>query len=213
MSKGGTSQIVSSILDTTPLLSGMVTRLHVESILNNLEVVLLCDIPGDIVELGCNVGTASVFIRKLLDAYKSDKEFLVYDSFEGLPSKLPEDETDLERQFVEGQCKTNPEVFIQNFDKLGLQLPIINEGWFKEIDDSKYPNKIAFAFFDGDFYSSIIDSFDKVYPRLSVGARVIVHDYGWRALPGCKKACDDFFLDKSEGVVSIRESIGLMIKS
>ena len=42
-------------------------------------------------------------------------------------------------------------------------------------------------------YSLIIDSFNKVYGKLSKGARVVIDNYDWT--PGVKK---DFLLDKSE---------------
>lgn len=206
------SQKVKDIIETTPIISGMVTKEQVTLILNNLEKTLSSNIEGDIVELGCNVGTTSIFIRKILDTYNSDKKFHIYDSFEGLPPKLKEDETNLEKQYKEGNCKTSLEVFLKNFEIQNLTKPVINKGWFKEIDDSLYPEKISFAFFDGDFYSSIIDSFEKVYPKLTSGARVIIHDYGWEALPGCKQACDDFLKDKPEEIEMLQIGVGLMIK-
>lgn len=207
------SQKVNDIIKTTPIISGMVTKEQVSLILNNLDKTLTSNIIGDIVELGCNVGTTSIFIRKILDIYRSSKIFHVYDSFEGLPPKLKEDESDSERQYKEGYCKTSLEVFLNNFEIQKLTKLVINKGWFKNIDDSLYPEKISFAFFDGDFYSSIIDSFEKVYPKLSSGARVIIHDYGWEALPGCKKACDDFLEDKPEKIEMLQIGIGLMIKN
>ncbi|MFA6760131.1 MAG: TylF/MycF/NovP-related O-methyltransferase [Sulfuricurvum sp.] len=203
---------IDEILSSTPLLSGMVTKSQVYIVLQNLQKTLDDGVSGDVVELGCNVGTTSVFIRKLLDEYKSTKAFHVYDSFEGLPQKLKEDETDLDRQYQEGSCKTSLEVFLGNFEKQGLEAPAINKGWFADIDDTRYPDEISFAFFDGDFYSSIMDSFSKVYPKLTSGARVIIHDYGWDPLPGCKKACDDFLQDKPEKVVMLEVGIGLLVK-
>ncbi len=207
------SQKVKDIIKTTPIISGMVTKEQVTLILDNLDKTLSSNIEGDIVELGCNVGTTSIFIRKLLDTYHSNKKFHIYDSLEGLPPKLKEDESNSKIQYTEGHCKTSLEVFLKNFEIQNLTKPIINKGWFKEIDDSLYPEKISFAFFDGDFYSSIIDSFEKVYPKLSSGARVIIHDYGWEALPGCKKACDDFLEDKPEKIEMLQIGIGLMIKN
>ena len=49
------------------------------------------NIEGDVVELGCNKGGTSIWIRRILDIYKNkfniDKEFHVYDSWEGVPDK------------------------------------------------------------------------------------------------------------------------------
>lgn len=204
--------IVEEIIKTTPLLSNMVTQMHITHILNNLQSCIENNIEGDVVELGCNVGTTSIFIQKLLLKLKSNKMFSVYDSFEGLPKKHIYDETNCERQYRQGSCKTSLEIFRDSFKSQGLQEPIIHIGWFKEIADSNYPEKISFAFFDGDFYSSIIDSFEKIYSKLTPGACVIVHDYGWDVLPGVKQACVDFLQDKPENMEHIGESIGLLVK-
>ncbi len=56
-------------------------------------------------------------------------------------------------------------------------------GWFAKIPSNEYPPKIAFAFFDGDFYSSIKDSFNMTYNKLTKGARVLIHDYNNSTLP------------------------------
>ncbi|MBC6426588.1 MAG: hypothetical protein GDA51_09020 [Ekhidna sp.] len=45
--------------------SEMVSKNQVRIILTNLKEVLDKNIEGDIVELGCNVGTTSLFIRKI----------------------------------------------------------------------------------------------------------------------------------------------------
>ena len=203
---------INEIIKTTPIISKMVTSSQLLHILNNLNIILKENIQGDIVELGCNVGTTSIFIRTLLDKYSNSREFSVFDSFEGLPSKQKEDETMHQIQYKEGSCKTSLEKFKYNFNFYNLKEPNINVGWFKEIPDNKYPSQIAFAFFDGDFYSSIIDSFEKVYPKLSSGARIIIHDFGWDALPGVQKACDDFLKDKPEKMELLEIGIGLMIK-
>jgi O-methyltransferase len=50
------------------------------------------------------------------------------------------------------------------------------------------PDKIAFAFLDGDFYESIRDSLRLVGPRMSEGGVIVVHDYTNPALPGVRKA-------------------------
>ena len=45
------------------------------------------------------------------------------------------------------------------------------------------------------------------------GARLAVHDYGGRVLPGVKGACDDFLRDKPEnGTVIADDFVGVMVK-
>ena len=208
------NDIVEKLLIDYPMIdSEMVSKNHLRIVLTNLKKVLDEDIEGDIVELGCNIGTTSLFIQKLLDNYKSKKKFHVYDSFEGLPEKHDNDKNNVERQFTKGQCKTKKETFIHNFKLAKLKLPVIHIGWFGKIPDNKYPKKIAFAFFDGDFYTSIFDSFNKVYPKMVPDSRITIHDYQWDILPGVEKACTDFLKDKPEkGTIICEDIIGIMIK-
>lgn len=210
--KNQCNEIVDDLLESMPIISVMVTDGELSHILSNLYKTIESNIAGDIVELGCNVGTTSIFIRKMLDTLDSTKSYSVYDSFEGLPAKTQEDKNTTERQFHEGSCTTSLEVFKNNFKKFNLKEPTINIGWFKNIEDELYPDKISFAFFDGDFYSSIIDSFEKVYDKLSPGAAVLIHDYGWEVLPGVEKACDEFLKDKPEKVKVLGQKLGLLIK-
>ncbi|MBR9701503.1 hypothetical protein GOV13_01135 [Candidatus Pacearchaeota archaeon] len=201
------------LLDYPMILSGMVSENHIRVILTNLKKVLDENVEGDIVELGCNVGTTSLFIRRFLNYYKSEKRFHVYDSFEGLPEKEAKDQSNTEYQFKEGECKKEKEEIINNFKRAKLKLPEIHVGWFGKIPDEEYPRKIAFAFFDGDFYSSILDSFDKVYSRMAPNSRITIHDYQSKFLPGVEKACAEFLEDKPEkGTITNNDHIGIMIK-
>jgi O-methyltransferase len=169
-------------------------------VLMELSRVIDAGIPGHVVELGCHEGGTTVQIRRLLDKLKQKhRELHVYDSWEGVPAPVPQDTPAAGVwPFEKGMCTTQRETFDKNFDRSELRPPHVHSGWFAAIPDAEYPSPIAFAFFDGDMYSSIIDSFVKVYPKLSKGARVVIDDYEWERLPGVKKACEDFLRDKPE---------------
>ncbi|MCX6724454.1 MAG: class I SAM-dependent methyltransferase [Candidatus Staskawiczbacteria bacterium] len=204
------NSVIDELIEKYPLISGMVTKDQLFKILTSIKNILDKNVKGDIVELGCNVGTTSLFIRRFLIAYNSDKEFHVYDSFEGLPEKDTKDANNVDRQYSKGHCKTSKDCFMSNFKEAGLELPVIHKGWFSK---QKYPEKIAFAFFDGDFYTSIMDSFKKVYPKLSKGAIVCIHDYDWDVLPGVRRACDDFLKGKpEEGLIKSYYQFGILEK-
>jgi O-methyltransferase len=180
---------------------------QIEYILKNLESVLHLD--GAVVELGCNVGMTTSFMRRLLNVAKSDKEIHVYESFKGLPPKTKEDgATPCEA----GASTVSIQMFAQTFKDAGLELPIIHKGFFSEIPDSEYPDKICFAFFDGDFYTSIVDSFNKVYHKMVQGGIILIHDYEYAPFPGTKKACDDFLKDKPEKDTQEIFGIGIVRK-
>lgn len=169
-------------------------------VLMELHRVIDAGVPGHVVELGCFEGETTMQIRRLLDALnQKHRELHVYDSWEGVPAPLPQDAVPVGVwPFEKGMCSTRRDVFEKNFARGGLALPRVHSGWFASIPDDEYPSPIAFAFLDGDMYSSIIDSFRKVYPKLSSAARVVIDDYEWERLPGVKQACADFFSDKNE---------------
>ena len=175
------------------LLSNQVTTQQVEVVLTELEHVLRADVVGDVVELGCYVGTTSVFIRRLLDVTQQKRAFHVYDSFEGLPPKSAQDSSSVGDAFVAGELAVSKKQFMQAFARAGLAAPIVHKGWFNQLESADLPDSIAFAFLDGDFYESIRDSLQLVVPRMSNGGTIVVDDYAREALPGAAKAVHEYF--------------------
>lgn len=147
-------------------------------------------IPGDIVELGCYVGDTA----KIL-AHITGKNVFVYDSFEG----LPDDETNNKARMNEATQKK----LIDNFRKDGIKYPTMKKCWFNELTPNDLPEQIAFAHLDGDLYSSIMDSLNLVYSRMSVGGVILVDDYCDPEWPGAEAAVNEFFSDKPEEVIAL----------
>jgi O-methyltransferase len=174
------TRIDPSIINSNQI-DGIVTHL-IEIIENSIE--------GDVVELGCYVGESSKYIAKTLLELKSDKKYYVYDSFEGLP-----DVSEYEKNtgWRPGTLKTSEDIFRVNLTTNNLPCPVITKGWFKDIPDVALPPKISFAFLDGDFYTSIYESLEKIYNKVSDGGYILVHDYDRPDLPGVKAAIVDFF--------------------
>lgn len=187
------SEIVDKILIKYPHTTLNITESQLRVILEGL--IETKDIEGEVLELGCHAGLTSVYIRRVLDEIKSKKEFHAYDSFQGLPEKKPQDECDKENPFIEGYFDLKGTWQIKTrFENNNLKLPILHEGWFS---GASYPDKVSLCFLDGDFYDSILDGLKMVYPRLSIGGLLLIHDYKWELLPGVEKACSDYFGDIS----------------
>ncbi|HSW66545.1 MAG TPA: TylF/MycF/NovP-related O-methyltransferase [Bacillota bacterium] len=178
--------------------SDQVSRADIALILRELDAVLRQAVPGGIVELGCYVGTTSLFIRRLLDHHhQSDKrEFHAYDSFAGLPDKVAQDQSAAGVDFRLGELTVSKKDFLQQFRSSNLRPPIIHKGWFNELTPADVPDQIAFAFLDGDFYESILDSLRLVWPRMTAGSTLLIDDYQREALPGVERAVRDFFRGK-----------------
>jgi O-methyltransferase len=161
-----------------------------------LSQQLYFDVPGEIVELGCNAGLTSSFLQMIIDESKADRELHVYDSFLGLPRPGPQD-----AYLEEGDCATTVESLTETFARRGLRPPRIHPGWFSETLPRDLPEAISFAYLDGDFYDSVKLSLEAVWPRLATSGSILIDDYGdsernpraWCGLPGVKTACDEFF--------------------
>lgn len=174
--------IVNELLKRYRPISDQVSADQLRVILTECERAL--PLPGAIVEFGCYIGTTSLFLRRLIN----EREFHIYDSFQGLPPKVEKDRSSAGDQFQAGELAVSKKQFLQEFKKANLQPPIIHKGWFSDLTAADVPEQIAFAFLDGDFYESIRDSLKLVLPRLVPGGVIVVDDYAREALPGPAKA-------------------------
>ena len=181
------------LIRSYPIISLQIDKKRLEIILAQLESVIDQAIAGDIAEFGCHAGATALFIRRLLNSKASTKQFYAYDSFEGLPAKTIEDASVSGSDFKAGELKVSKHDLLLNFKKAGLRPPIVHKAWFNELKTKQLPETIAFAFLDSDFYRSILDSLEIVWPRLSEGGVIIVDDYMRSHLPGATRAVDDFF--------------------
>ena len=156
-----------------------------------LEVARDClTVAGDFVELGCYKGDTSLLLADILKG--TDKLLYIYDSFEGLPEKKAEDESAAGESFKGGELYVTKREVKERFLRANLPVPVIKKAWFNELTDADLPEKIAFAFLDGDFYESIRDSLKLVENKMSKNGVIIVHDYNNPALPGVAKAVDEW---------------------
>ena len=152
-------------------------------------------VPGDFVEFGCYKGDTSLLLAELLvenHVDKSVKKLWIYDSFEGLPEKSGLDESVLGVDFKKGELLVTKREVKERFLRAGLPVPVIKKAWFADLTGEDLPSRIAFAFLDGDFYESIRNSLKLVGPLMSDDGALVVHDYTNPALPGVKRAVDEW---------------------
>ena len=156
-----------------------------------LELAQEClDISGDFVEMGCYKGDTSLLLAEIVKA--SEKKLWIYDSFEGLPEKKEVDKSVMGVLFRGGELAVTKREVKQRFLRANLPVPVIKKAWFSELVENDLPEQIAFAFLDGDFYESIKDSIKLVAPKMRDGGVMVVHDYTNPALPGVKRAVDEW---------------------
>jgi hypothetical protein len=85
----------------------------------------------------------------------------------------------------------------QKIELLGLDNIILIEGPFSETMKGKnLPDRIFCAMFDCDLYSSYIDTFNFVWPRLNDGGLCQLDEYYSLKFPGARVACDEYLNNK-----------------
>ena len=203
-----------------------VTARETEILLQELAKTLTHNIPGDVVEFGCYKADTSVLYQKLLEsmghggafqpenqaAQASQKMLWLYDSFEGLPAKTREDNSAAGDAFQAGELLVTKREVIEKFKKMGLKLPKIKKAFFDNLDIIyDIPEKISYAFLDGDLYQSIKTSLRLVTDKMSQGGVIIVHDYNNPELPGSARAVDEWLKAHQAKVASFRVAETLAI--
>merc|ERR1712232_593670 len=122
----------------------------------------------------------------------------LFDSFQGLP--------DCDKQKDTGACgkgsMAEPMAVVRNaFTSRSLPIPPMHKGYFDKIPEEEFPEKIAFAFLDGDLYPSIYSSLQRVYPRMPKGGIIVIHDFAYELYPGTERAVADYLKGKPEKVM------------
>ena len=195
------------------LVSDQVSISEVKVIIDQLNKTIENGIAGDVVEFGCYKGTTSLFLMRVLvetgDVAK--RKLWLYDSFAGLPAKSEADISGLGDEFKEGELAATKAEVIHNFVHANLPKPIIKKGWFSELVEADVPGRIAFAYFDGDYYESIKDSFRLCGNKLAPGATIVVDDYTNQRLPGVARAVDEWMADHRNLVQNCTVTDSLMI--
>ncbi len=192
-----------------------VSKTETEVLLALIEQTL--EVPGDIVEFGCYRGDTSVIFERRLEKYRAEnpekalKLLWIYDSFEGLPEKTNEDASSAGDQFKAGELLVTKREVIEKFKKSGLKIPRIRKGFFEDLNPVEdVPEKISFAFLDGDLYQSIKTSLKLVENRVEKGGIIVVHDYNNPELPGSSRAVDEWLRAHPEKMLETRETLAII---
>ncbi len=191
-------------MEKLQLLSDQVSEAELRVILR--ELARTADVPGDAVEFGCYIGTTSVHLAREL---KGHKKLHVYDSFAGLPEKTEFDASPAGEQFRPGELCATKKQFIANLRRAGVAMPVIHKGWFQDLTAADVPERVSFAFLDGDYYESVLIPLKLIEDRLSSGAIIVVDDYANEALPGAQRAVQEWLRARTEPVV-VEASLGII---
>ena len=171
-------------------------------LIDSLNRVLELD--GDVCEFGVAQGaTSALLANELLD---SEKKLWMYDSFEGLPKptagkdELKDDIFNLgDIGQYEGKMKFSVDLVKSKVAGTGFpsKRTEIVPGFIEEVIASgRFPERVAFAFVDFDFYEPIKVALEYLDKALVDGGMVVVHDYDYFST-GSKTAVDEFLSERT----------------
>lgn len=163
-----------------------------ETVYNSYELAKRCideGIPGDFVECGVFAGAQVAAMAQACIDHDVYWPIHLFDSFEGIPKAGPEDGE--EGKKIEGKSicsmeKVKGYMRAWGIDDIRL---FYHRGWFENTVPDSIVKKIAILRLDGDLYSSTKVCLEHLLDKIVDGGFLIVDDY---ALPGCRKAVDEF---------------------
>lgn len=147
--------------------------------------------PGAMAEVGVYQGVSA----KLICEVKGDKEFQLFDTFEGLPERTTSDRN-VHRT---GQYATSVESVAEFL--AGYPNVHFHKGLFPDSTAGLEDKPYCFVHLDVDLYESTLAGLEYFYPKMVPGGMILSHDYS--ILAGVRKAFDEFLADKPEGLIEM----------
>ena len=189
----------------------MTGQLRVDALIESVDYVINNNIEGSIVECGVWRGGSTMAAATRLDQQLNyDKEFYLYDTFEGMSKPTKEDHSKIElkdpsetfenlknNDNSSNWCYASLNEVKNNLKKINYPFEKFHfiKGKVEDTIPSTIPEKISILRLDTDFYESTKHELEHLFPRLVKNGILIIDDYGhWE---GAKKAVDDY-IDKNQ---------------
>lgn len=164
------------------------------------------NIEGSVAEIGVSQGT---FAKKINFLFPKRICYL-FDTYEGLPDQDKQRALQLgwgERQYALSEEGTS-------IEKVLAIMPhrdqcVVKKGCFPDTFD--VDGKFAFVSLDVDFYDTVKKGLEIIYPRLSKGGYIMVHDYHNLSYTETKDAVMDFCEENQVAYVPIPDAGGTVV--
>jgi O-methyltransferase len=172
------------------------TMLSPEFYINNLILAgLFQHVKGAVVECGTWRGGMIAGIAELL---QEDRDYYLFDSFEGLPPAQEIDgegalrwQQDTQSPYYFNNCRADETWARKAMQLSGAKHVYIHKGWFSSTLKNFDPAvKISILRLDGDWYESTIECLERLYPFVVSEGLIIIDDY--YAWDGCSRAVHDY---------------------
>lgn len=173
-------------------------------LVQNARLVLDEEVVGEFAEVGVYKGNSSKVLKYVLQQGGPGRRLYLFDTFGGFDARdLAGVDAGVTPQFADVSLES-----VQRFvgdDSICDYRP----GYFPESATGIDPDaRFALVHLDCDLYEPMRAGLLFFYPRLSLGALVILHDYSSGHWPGTTRAVDEFLLDKPERLLLLPDKSG-----
>jgi hypothetical protein len=174
-------------------------------------------IPGSVVECGTWKGGMIGGIAYMLGP---DRNYMLFDSFEGLPDAKEIDgesalrwQSDKTSPGYYDNCTASEQSAHEAMKIAGATNVSIIKGWFNNtLRKTHFQDEIAILRMDADWYDSTLEIFNVLFPKVKKGGIIIIDDYyTW---DGCSKAVHDYLSmnKREERIYTYRCGVCYIIK-
>jgi O-methyltransferase len=169
-------------------------------------------LPGDFVECGVHAGGLSLAICRYIDFNSTGKAFYLFDTFDGIPDDQMADE---ERQFRTEEnrmyyAQDSYETALKNFEPYPRVRLV--RGRVPDTLTGVEIEAVSYLSLDMNIAAPEVAALEFFWPKLSVGAIVLLDDYGWTHYRPQKVALDKFAAKQDVEIATLPTGQGLLIK-
>ena len=193
--KKGVFDQIRKIRRERTMLSLSVEAMQIYMLVKNTSKV-----PGDIAEVGAFQGATA----KIISLVKGNKTLHLFDTFEGLPTPIKDDDKGLKKGMF-----LSPLASVKKYLSTNKHIRFY-KGIFPSTSSPIKSKKFSFVNLDTDLYEGTYQSLEFFYPRMSKGGIIVTHDYA--IYGGVRKAFDLFFKDKPEPIIELTGTQGMIVK-
>lgn len=171
---------------------------------------------GDFVECGTFKGDMAWVITQLADLEAADKQFYLYDTFDGFAEKYSSNDDFPENpDFIAyaNQFYRDPSLYPYVCERFAKQPRVkVIKGIVPDVLLQESPKKIAFLHIDLNSPAAEIGALELLFERMSPGAILIFDDYGWKQFYKQKEAEDLFMAKLGYQILELPTGQGLVVK-
>jgi O-methyltransferase len=160
------------------------------------------DVPGAVVEIGCNLGGTAVIAKRMLDRLNANKAYVCIDTFDGFVNEQFEADAALgtpskDQNLFSGNSK---ELVSKIMQRHGCGDVKLVQGDVTKVPDAELPEQCSGVLLDVDLTEPTYIALQRFLPRLAPGGFILVDDCqdggSWKARIGYSAFCRENGLEE-----------------